>query len=137
MLDQDWPPGDDFAELLPTRYSDLMKALPLPDYTHRAGRLNLAGRLPDCFVRPDLGPKMYNAYGSALLSTKGTTNLHLDVSDAANVMVYVGLPKEANSEEHIKGKSNGDKRKRICIIHCLHYFVLFSFVLGRGSESDR
>jgi lysine-specific demethylase 3 len=47
---------------------------------------------------------MYNAYGSALLCSKGTTNLHLDVSDAANVMVYVGLPKEANSEEHIKGK---------------------------------
>lgn len=46
---------------------------------------------------------MYNAYGSALLCSKGTTNLHLDVSDAANVMVYVGLPKEANSEEHIKG----------------------------------
>ena len=100
---QDWPPGDDFSELLPTRYADLMKALPLPDYTRREGRLNLAGRLPDCFVRPDLGPKMYNAYGSALLCTKGTTNLHLDVSDAANVMVYVGLPKEANSEEHIKG----------------------------------
>jgi [histone H3]-dimethyl-L-lysine9 demethylase len=74
------------------------------EYTLRNGRLNLAGRLPDCFVRPDLGPKMYNAYGSALLSNKGTTNLHLDVSDAANVMVYVGLPKEANSEEHIKGK---------------------------------
>ena len=82
-----------------------MKALPLPDYTRREGRLNLAGRLPDCFVRPDLGPKMYNAYGSALLCTKGTTNLHLDVSDAANVMVYVGLPKEANSEEHIKGNN--------------------------------
>lgn len=82
-----------------------MKALPLAEYTHRNGRLNLAGRLPECFVRPDLGPKMYNAYGSALLCSKGTTNLHLDVSDAANVMVYVGLPKEANSEEHIKGNS--------------------------------
>ena len=102
---QDWPPGDDFAEHLPTRFADLMKSLPLPDYTHRSGRLNLAGRLPECFVRPDLGPKMYNAYGSALLCTKGTTNLHLDVSDAANVMVYVGLPKEANSEEHIKGNA--------------------------------
>ena len=84
-----------------------MKALPLSDYTPRSGRLNLAGRLPECFVRPDLGPKMYNAYGSALLCTKGTTNLHLDVSDAANVMVYIGLPKEANSEEHIKG--NGEE----------------------------
>lgn len=30
----------------------------------------------------------------------GTTNLHLDVSDAANVMVYVGIPKgQADQEE--------------------------------------
>ncbi|CAD6208707.1 GSCOCG00003515001-RA-CDS [Cotesia congregata] len=99
---KDWPPGEDFAELLPSRYADLMKVLPLSEYTHRNGRLNLASRLPDCFVRPDLGPKMYNAYGSALYSNKGTTNLHLDISDAVNVMVYVGIPQDGDSEEHIK-----------------------------------
>ena len=98
---KDWPSGEDFAKVLPSRYIDLMKALPLPDYTHRDGRLNLAGRLPDCFVRPDLGPKMYSAYGTALLNTKGTTNLHLDMSDAVNVMVYVGFPKETNSQQII------------------------------------
>lgn len=99
---KDWPPAEDFAEMLPSRFSDLMKVLPLSDYTHRGGRLNLAGRLPDCFVRPDLGPKMYTAYGSALHPTKGTTNLHLDISDAVNVMVYVGIPKDGNNDEHIK-----------------------------------
>lgn len=100
---KDWPPGEDFAELLPSRFTDLMKVLPLSEYTHRNGRLNLASRLPNCFVRPDLGPKMYNAYGSALHPSKGTTNLHLDISDAVNVMVYVGIPKDADSDEHIKG----------------------------------
>ena len=100
---QDWPPADDFAELLPTRFNDLMQALPLPDYTRRDGRLNLAGRLPTCFVRPDLGPKMYSAYGSPLTCTKGTTNLHLDMSDAVNVMVYVGIPKEGNAQELFDG----------------------------------
>ncbi|XP_014488908.1 PREDICTED: probable JmjC domain-containing histone demethylation protein 2C isoform X3 [Dinoponera quadriceps] len=99
---KDWPPGEDFAELLPSRFTDLMKVLPLSEYTHRNGRLNLASRLPNCFVRPDLGPKMYNAYGSALHPNKGTTNLHLDISDAVNVMVYVGIPKDADSDEHIK-----------------------------------
>lgn len=99
---KDWPPGEDFAEMLPTRFNDLMKALPMAEYTHRTGKLNLAGRLPDCFVRPDLGPKMYNAYGSALHPSKGTTNLHLDISDAVNVMVYVGIPKDGDSDEHIK-----------------------------------
>lgn len=29
----------------------------------------------------------------------GTTNLHLDVSDAANVMVYVGIPKGQCDQE--------------------------------------
>lgn len=44
-----------------------MDNLPLPEYTKRDGRLNLASRLPNFFVRPDLGPKMYNAYGKGSL----------------------------------------------------------------------
>ncbi|XP_050348552.1 lysine-specific demethylase 3B-like isoform X2 [Nymphalis io] len=88
---KDWPPGEDFAELLPARFDDLMRVLPLSEYTSRNGKLNLAARLPECFVRPDLGPKMYTAYGGA----GGTTNLHLDVSDAVNVMVHASAPADA------------------------------------------
>ncbi|XP_053538058.1 lysine-specific demethylase 3B isoform X1 [Ictalurus punctatus] len=99
---KDWPPGEDFRDMMPTRFDDLMDNLPLPEYTKRDGRLNLASRLPNFFVRPDLGPKMYNAYG--LISTEdrkvGTTNLHLDVSDAVNVMVYVGIPKGNDDHEN-------------------------------------
>ncbi|XP_046705356.1 lysine-specific demethylase 3B isoform X2 [Silurus meridionalis] len=98
---KDWPPGEDFRDMMPTRFDDLMENLPLPEYTKRDGRLNLASRLPNFFVRPDLGPKMYNAYG--LISTEdrkvGTTNLHLDVSDAVNVMVYVGIPEGNDDHE--------------------------------------
>uniref|UniRef100_A0A4W4G0S9 Lysine-specific demethylase n=1 Tax=Electrophorus electricus TaxID=8005 RepID=A0A4W4G0S9_ELEEL len=98
---KDWPPGEDFRDMMPTRFDDLMDNLPLPEYTKRDGRLNLASRLPNFFVRPDLGPKMYNAYG--LISTEdrkvGTTNLHLDVSDAVNVMVYVGIPEGKDDHE--------------------------------------
>jgi [histone H3]-dimethyl-L-lysine9 demethylase len=100
---KDWPPGEDFAELLPMRFTDLMKALPLPEYTHRNGKLNLASKLPDCFVRPDLGPKMYTAYGSAINLAYATTNLHLDVSDAVNVMVYVSGLK--NAGDRAKGEA--------------------------------
>ncbi|XP_031713699.1 lysine-specific demethylase 3B isoform X3 [Anarrhichthys ocellatus] len=91
---KDWPPGEDFRDMMPTRFDDLMDNLPLPEYTKRDGRLNLAARLPNFFVRPDLGPKMYNAYGLTSSEDRkvGTTNLHLDVSDAVNVMVYVGIP---------------------------------------------
>lgn len=99
---KDWPAGEDFAEHMPSRFSDLMGVLPLSEYTHRTGRLNLATRLPECFVRPDLGPKMYTAYGSAAYANKGTTNLHLDISDAVNVMVYVGIPKDSDSDDYIK-----------------------------------
>ncbi|XP_045082848.1 lysine-specific demethylase 3B-like isoform X2 [Coregonus clupeaformis] len=99
---KDWPPGEDFRDMMPTRFDDLMDNLPLPEYTKRDGRLNLASRLPNFFVRPDLGPKMYNAYG--LMETEdrsvGTTNLHLDVSDAVNVMVYVGIPE--GEGDHVK-----------------------------------
>ncbi|XP_055608259.1 lysine-specific demethylase 3A isoform X2 [Uranotaenia lowii] len=97
---KDWPPGDDFAEMMPTRFNDLMKCLPLAEYTRREGRLNLASRLNSFFVRPDLGPKMYSAYGSAQHPSKGTTNLHLDVSDAVNVMVYVGIPKDVEQNRY-------------------------------------
>lgn len=96
---KDWPPGADFAETLPTRFSDLMKSLPLGDYTKRNGKFNLTSHLPECFVKPDLGPKMYNAYGSAMYPTKGTTNIHLDISDAVNVMVYVSIPKDTGDTD--------------------------------------
>lgn len=81
-----------------------MKVLPMSEYTHRSGRLNLASRLPECFVRPDLGPKMYTAYGSAVHPSAGTTNLHLDISDAVNVMVYVGVPGDIDTETCSKGQ---------------------------------
>lgn len=99
---KDWPPGDDFAEFLPKRFKDLMDKLPMSDYTRRNGCLNLAGRLPECFVTPDLGPKMYIAYGSALFPNKASTNLHLDISDAVNVMSYSGVPKDGSTEEDVK-----------------------------------
>ncbi|XP_033829400.1 lysine-specific demethylase 3B isoform X2 [Periophthalmus magnuspinnatus] len=101
---KDWPPGEDFRDMMPTRFDDLMDNLPLPEYTKRDGRLNLAARLPNFFVRPDLGPKMYNAYGLTATEDRkvGTTNLHLDVSDAVNVMVYVGIPQgDKESEQEV------------------------------------
>jgi lysine-specific demethylase 3 len=99
---KDWPPDQDFKAKLPEYYEDLMQALPFPQYTHRDGVLNLAKYFPRQYVPPDLGPKMYNAYGRHASwrgmdpQTKkgGHTNLHCDVSDAVNVMVDVGYDDE-------------------------------------------
>ena len=100
---KDWPPGEEFSEALPEQYRDLMSCIPLPEYTTHEGVRNLAARLPRSFgLIPDLGPKMYTAYGLAS-DQMGTTNLHLDVSDAVNVMVYVGVLKSKEDEkEHQK-----------------------------------
>ena len=35
----------------------------LPEADGSDGRLNLVTKLPERYVKPDLGPKMYNAYG--------------------------------------------------------------------------
>ncbi|MEQ2200598.1 hypothetical protein XENOCAPTIV_000529 [Xenoophorus captivus] len=44
-------------------YDDLMKNLPLPEYSDPEGSFNLASHLPSFFVRPDLGPRLCCAYG--------------------------------------------------------------------------
>ena len=98
---KDWPADNDFAHFLPENFHDLMRVLPIKDYTLRTGHFNLAASMPDFFVRPDLGPKMYIAYGNALYPNAGTPNLHLDMSDACNVMIHVGLPKDGDRDEHI------------------------------------
>ena len=100
---KDWPPGEEFGDALPEQNNDLMSSIPMPDYTTDTGARNLVGRLPRSFgLIPDLGPKMYTAYGLAS-DEKGTTNLHLDMSDAVNVLVYVGTFKsKADETEHQK-----------------------------------
>ena len=45
---------------------------------------------------------MYIAYGSALYSSKGSTNLHIDMSDAVNCLVYVGFPKDGDMSRNAK-----------------------------------
>ena len=80
---ENWPSQEDqFPELLPAQYKDMMAVLPLADYTTRDGVLNLASRLPDCFVRLDLGPRLWGGYA------KATYNLQYNVSDAIHVNVH-------------------------------------------------
>lgn len=101
---KDWPTKKDFASVFPTLLHDLMTNIPFGDYTRRSyqyqdvvyygGTMNIVERLPACLVKPDLGPKLYIAYSqltSQATRKAGTTNLHIDVSDAVNVLVYVGI----------------------------------------------
>ncbi|XP_045698001.1 probable JmjC domain-containing histone demethylation protein 2C isoform X3 [Phyllostomus hastatus] len=92
---KDCPSGEEFKTMMPARYEDLLKSLPLPEYCNPEGKLNLASHLPGFFVRPDLGPRLCSAYGVAAAKDHdiGTTNLHVEVSDVVNILVYVGIAK--------------------------------------------
>ncbi|XP_053165733.1 probable JmjC domain-containing histone demethylation protein 2C isoform X2 [Hemicordylus capensis] len=92
---KDLPSGEDFKTMMPARYEDLLKSLPLPEYCNPDGKLNLASYLPGFFVRPDLGPRLCSAYGVAAAKDHdiGTTNLHIEVSDVVNILVNVGIAK--------------------------------------------
>jgi hypothetical protein len=91
---KDWPTTEDFSEIMKEHFEDLMKSVPMKQYTTRNGRYNLTRNLPNFFSKPDLGPKMYSAYSQIHPANQGSTNLHLDVSDAVNVMVHVSRPND-------------------------------------------
>ncbi|KAF8008425.1 hypothetical protein BT93_K2182 [Corymbia citriodora subsp. variegata] len=87
---KDWPPLNSFDECLPRHGAEFIAMLPYMDYTHpRSGLLNLATKLP-AFVKPDLGPKTFIAYGFSKELGRGdsVTKLHCDVSDAINVLTH-------------------------------------------------
>ncbi|KAF8107139.1 hypothetical protein N665_0126s0057 [Sinapis alba] len=88
---KDWPPSTLFKERLPRHNDEFISALPFFDYTDpESGILNLATRLPEGSLKPDLGPKTYIAYGFHEELNRGdsVTKLHCDVSDAVNVLTH-------------------------------------------------
>ncbi|CAJ2648362.1 unnamed protein product [Trifolium pratense] len=88
---KDWPPSDNFENVLPRHFDEFIRCLPFQEYCDpRAGILNLASKLPPHVIKPDLGPKTYIAYGIKEELGRGdsVTKLHCDMADAVNILTH-------------------------------------------------
>lgn len=107
---KDFPANMKFSDAIPSLYQDFMNMLPLPEYMSNQGTLNLVSHLPvHSHIRPDLGPKMYDAFVGPDAANTGTTQLHLDAADAINILQYsAGGTEAAAAIWHIFRRQDAD-----------------------------
>jgi len=88
---KDWPSTNLFEERLPRHFAEFISSLPYKEYTDPLrGALNVAVKLPNGCIKPDMGPKTYIAYGFPQELGRGdsVTKLHCDMSDAVCIFSY-------------------------------------------------
>ncbi|XP_027180153.1 lysine-specific demethylase JMJ25-like isoform X1 [Coffea eugenioides] len=121
LKSKDWPPSSLFEEQLPRHNAEFINCLPFKVYTHpHGGYLNLAGKLPKNFLKPDVGPKTYIAYGFAEELGRGdsVTKLHSHMSDVVNLLTHTKAvdlqPKELLKIEKLKQKHAAQEERELC-----------------------
>ncbi|OIT03102.1 PREDICTED: lysine-specific demethylase JMJ25-like isoform X2 [Nicotiana attenuata] len=114
----DWPPSGLFDERLPRHGAEFCSCLPFKEYTHpQHGYLNLALKLPDNCLKPDLGPKAYIAYGFPKELGRGdsVTKLHYYVSDTVFLLMHtqaaVPAADQLSAIENLKQKHKAQDQK--------------------------
>ncbi|XP_042520675.1 lysine-specific demethylase JMJ25-like [Macadamia integrifolia] len=116
---KDWPSPDLFQEQFPAHNAEFIRALPFQEYTNpNSGILNLAGKLPKEFSKPDLGPRVYISYGIAEELGRGdsVTKLYIDSSDMVNILAHtteVAIPPlQVTKIQELKKKHKAQDKKR-------------------------
>ncbi|KAI0706372.1 hypothetical protein C8Q76DRAFT_567593, partial [Earliella scabrosa] len=110
---KDWPPDQHFREVFHQHYLAYLQVLPkaCADFVRPDGVSNIASCWPDTAGAPDLGPKMYTAMANRP-DEAGTTRLHMDVTDAANLMVWAADGSRAAARWHIFRRGDAEQLKR-------------------------
>ncbi|KAG6778660.1 hypothetical protein POTOM_015000 [Populus tomentosa] len=86
-----WLSSNLFQEHFPAHYTDILQALPLPEYMDPiSGVLNIAAELPQETLKPDLGPCLYISYGSgeSLAQADSVTKLRYNSYDVVNILAH-------------------------------------------------
>ncbi|XP_051897123.1 probable JmjC domain-containing histone demethylation protein 2C isoform X2 [Pristis pectinata] len=85
----------EFSEQMPAQFEELHRHLPLPEYTRNDGKLNLVSRFPEETAKSQLELRVCSVYGLSLDDgNKGSTSLHLELTDTLHILVHVEPPKE-------------------------------------------
>ncbi|KAJ6364090.1 hypothetical protein OIU76_029100 [Salix suchowensis] len=86
-----WLSSNLFQEHFSAHYSDILQALPLPEYMDPiSGVLNIAAELLQETLKPDLGPCLYISYGSgeSLAEADCVTKLRYNSYDVVNILAH-------------------------------------------------
>ncbi|QDZ21174.1 hypothetical protein A3770_05p36920 [Chloropicon primus] len=112
-----WPSQEEWNGKLKRLYTDFQDMLPVKDYTHQMGELNLVRLVPEA-LRPDVGPKAYIGYGrtqeepseGSMLQEDGDSTWKLNLQPVDNVFVNVHVSKDApGSLWHIFRREDTEK----------------------------
>ncbi|CAK7350738.1 unnamed protein product [Dovyalis caffra] len=86
-----WLSSHLFEEHFPAHYTDILQALPLPEYMDPiSGVLNIAADLSQETLKPDLGPCLYISYGSGEnpAQADSVTKLRYNSYDVVNILAH-------------------------------------------------
>ena len=140
----DWPTTDDICRKMPLHFKAFKEFLPCHEICHRDGALNLAKYLPKYFCIPDLGPKMYIAYGwLEEFIDKNKHEVFLKMKQVSFAVIAVELTllsgKYRLPHRHFRRNQRDDKRRRTSqfLLKTAATRSLAQFARGRGSLRRR